>query len=124
MSVVVNELKDFTLTNYYGDSITISAVDLKYIHSVVNWETPSYQHPNGLTFVLIFDDTLLAIDKSYPFNKQILDQYNIKAVNPPLVYFDFDLVFKMKTGTNQPELKLSEVLTSIGYNGKQITDSK
>ena len=30
----------------------------------------------------------------------------------------------MKTGTNQPELKLSEVLTSIGYNGPRITDLK
>ena len=30
----------------------------------------------------------------------------------------------MKTGMNQPELKLSEVLASIGHNGKRITDEK
>ena len=124
MSVLVNELQDFTLTNYIGKYITMTAEDLKFIHSVVNWETPAFKHTNGSTFVLIFDETLIAIDRSYPFNRQILDRYNIKTVNPPLVNFDFDLVFIMKTGTNQPALKLSEVLTSIGYNGPRITDLK
>ena len=76
MSIVqVNELQDFTLTNYIGKYITMTAEDLKYIHSVVNWESRSFKHPNGLTFVLIFDDTLLAIDRSFSFNKQIVDQY-------------------------------------------------
>ena len=81
----------------------MTAENHKYIHSVVNWEIPSFEHPNGLTFVLIFDDTHWAVDSSYPFNKQILDQYNIKTSHPPLVNYDFDLVFIMKTGTNQPE---------------------
>ena len=106
MSIVqVNELQDFTLTNYIGKYITMTAEDLKYIHFVVNWESPSFKHANGLTFVLIFDDTLLAIDRSNPINKEILDKYNIRAMNPPLVNYDFDLVFLMKTGTNQPGVK-------------------
>ena len=121
MSVVaVNELKDFTFTKYGGDYLTMTAEDIKYIHSVVNWAQPRMDHPNGLTFVLIFHETLLAVDRSYPLAKQILNKYIFKAIHPPLINFDFDLVFQFKTGANQPEQKLSEVLAALGYNGKRI----
>ena len=43
MSIVqVNELQDFTFINYNGNFLTMTAEDLKYIHSVVNWESPSF----------------------------------------------------------------------------------
>ena len=102
----------------------MTAEDLTYIHSIVNWDSRSFKHPNGLTFVMIFDETLLAIDRSYPFNRQILEKYNIDASHPPLVNFDFDLKFTMKAGTNQSALQLSEVLSAIGYSGPRITDLK
>jgi len=53
MSVVaVNELKDFTFTNYIGNYFTMTVEDLKYIHSVVNWDRPSFKHANGMAFVI------------------------------------------------------------------------
>ena len=68
-----------------------------------------------MTYVLLFDKTLLAVDESYPTNKLLLAKYNILPSHPPLDGYEFDLVFKLKTGTNQPEIKLSEALSAVNY---------
>ena len=105
MSVTkITELYNFSMNTYNGKFVDVTVEDLTAIHNKLSFtnRTTSF---NGITYVLLFDKTLLALDESYHTNKQLLANYNILPTHPPLDGYEFDLVFKLKTGTNQPEIR-------------------
>jgi len=117
----ITELYNFSMTTYNGKFIDVTVEDLKSIHNKLCLTNRTTRN-NGISYILLFDKTLLAIDESFPTNKLLLAKYNILPTHPPLDGYEFDLVFKLKTGVNQPEIKLSEALSAVNYRGKTVTN--
>ena len=72
----ITELYNFSMNTYNGKFIDVTVEDLRSIHNKLSLTNRTTRN-NGMTYVLLFDKTLLAIDESYPTNKLLLAKYNI-----------------------------------------------
>ena len=72
----MTELFSFNMTTYNCKFVDVTVEDLEAIPNKLDFtnRTTSY---NGLTYVLLFDNTLLAVNESYPTNKQLSANYKI-----------------------------------------------
>ena len=64
----ITELYNFSMNTYNGKYIDVTVEDLTAIHNRLSLTNRTTKH-NGISYVLLFDKTLLAIDESYPTNK-------------------------------------------------------
>jgi hypothetical protein len=117
----VNELNDLVMASYRGNTTRINVEDLKYIKNKLSIVNPT-KSVSYVTYVHLNDILMLAVDETYPINQLILSSYTVALATPPLVSYEFDLAFKLKSSVSSPSLKLSEVLLAVGYNGPRISN--